>query len=854
MHTFTSRFFASILLPLSLICLAFLASNAFAQSDQGIASRQFGGGKPVKISDLPPGQLKRSLENLPPAASANALKWLQEISFTGTDLDVLKVDDQGGVYFDDTLLPDPALQQQAATTPTMEATSAAVLADAFILHSRPGSPNKVFIDFDGHVFTNTAWGAGSFSGVPYDIDGNSANFSDAERGRIIDIWHRVAEDLAPFNIDVTTEEPASFNATTGRILVTTDTDATGKAMPSQGAGGVAYVNVFGLSNYHTYYSPALVYYNHLGPGVETYIAEASSHEFGHNLGLSHDGSAGATPTTYYAGHGSGLVSWAPIMGNGYYNNVTEWSKGEYPDANQTQDDLAIIQGKLGVKTDDHGNAIGSGTALLIGATGSIVSSNPELDPHNLLPENKGVINSRTDVDVFTFVAGAGPLSLTLRPAWDAFYRATDRRGANLDIRVELRNAAGSLVTSNDPTTDTKATVSATVGAGTYHLLISGEGVGDLITGYSDYDSLGQYFINGSVVPGGTDGTAPTPNPMTWASPPAATSSSSITMTATVATDAVSAVQYNFQCLAGSSGCTASGWQSSNSYTANGLAASTLYTFNVIARDVAGNQTSAAASLSATTQAPPGDFTPPNPNPMTWAILPAATSSSSITMTATVATDAVSAVQYNFQCLPSGNGCVNSGWQSSNSYTANGLAASTLYTFNVIARDVAGNPTSAAASLSATTQPAPPPPSEIVASSETLVAGTVSGTFANTQTDNGSVQSITERDSSGQTSKRYSYLEHRWNFTLSSSQVVTLYANAWSGGSTDGDTFNFQYSLNGGSSWTTAFNVSSTSTGNIQSFALGAQSGTIIVRVIDTNRVAGHREKNKISIDRLYLKP
>jgi len=25
-------------------------------------------------------------------------------------------------------------------------------------------------------------------------------------------------------------------------------------------------------------------------------------------------------------------------------------------------------------------------------------------------------------------------------------------------------------------------------------------------------------------------------------------------------------------------------------------------------------------------------------------------------------------------------------------------------------------------------------------------------------------------------------------------------------------------------------------------------------VIDTNRVAGHREKNKISIDRLYLKP
>ena len=53
-----------------------------------------------------------------------------------------------------------------------------------------------------------------------------------------------------------------------------------------------------------------------------------------------------------------------------------------------------------------------------------MASNPELDPHNLLPENKGVINSGTDVDVFTFVAGAGPLTLTITPAWDAFYRAT----------------------------------------------------------------------------------------------------------------------------------------------------------------------------------------------------------------------------------------------------------------------------------------------------------------------------------------------------------------------------------------------------------------------------------------------
>ncbi len=145
-----------------------------------------------------------------------------------------------------------------------------------------------------------------------------------ERTRIVDIWHRVAEDLAPYDIDVTTERPSSFNRNTGTILVTHSIDANGNAINCTGCGGVAYVNVFGASNYHTYYSPALVFYDNLGGGAETYVAEASSHEFGHNLGLSHDGTSG---TTYYGGHGSGLVSWAPIMGNSYYNNVTAVEQG-----------------------------------------------------------------------------------------------------------------------------------------------------------------------------------------------------------------------------------------------------------------------------------------------------------------------------------------------------------------------------------------------------------------------------------------------------------------------------------------------------------------------------------------------
>ena len=90
-------------------------------------------------------------------------------------------------------------------------------------------------------------------------------------------------------------------------------------------GGVAYVGIF--DNVGDTYKPALVFFDMLGSGNEKYVAEAISHEAGHNMGLNHDGAAG---TGYYQGHGSGATGWAPIMGVGYYQPLVQWSKGEYP--------------------------------------------------------------------------------------------------------------------------------------------------------------------------------------------------------------------------------------------------------------------------------------------------------------------------------------------------------------------------------------------------------------------------------------------------------------------------------------------------------------------------------------------
>lgn len=455
-------------------------------------------GAPATLDALPAGRFRNAVSVLDQDAQARALQWLQKISITNSDMDFLRVDPKGGVFVADTFLPTA----QALADQSQEATQiqpAISASQTFLLHSRPGASKTVYLDFDGEVITGSGWN--NYTSVdplvakPFDIDGNPNSFSSEELAMIGEIWHRVAEDYAPYDIDVTTELPSAFNANTGRIVITEDTDANGAGMPAQGAGGVAYIDVFGTT-YYTTYSPALVYFDNLG-GAATFIAEASSHEFGHNLGLSHDGfDDGTNFNEYYGGHGSGYVSWAPIMGGAYYTNVTQWSKGEYAHANQTQDDLAIIGAKLGYVADDHGDTRGTATPLSIDSSGNVNVSNPETDPHNTQPANKGIIGGRTDVDMFSLDVADGTVSLTVTPAWDAFTRSSSR-GANLDVEAVLLDANGGLVASADPVDDTAATVTATVSAGRYYLQIDGVG-NNVGQGYSDYASLGEYFIRGSV--------------------------------------------------------------------------------------------------------------------------------------------------------------------------------------------------------------------------------------------------------------------------------------------------------------------------------------------------------------------
>ncbi len=249
----------------------------------------------------------------------------------------------------------------------------------------------------------------------------------------------VAEDFAPFNVDVTTQDPGlerlrklGGGDTQWGIRAVITPDQTWIADTQGLSGGWGY---YGSFQWNTD-TPVFVFNGSWSAEswAEVQAADTFSHEVGHALGLLHDGTN--TGAEYYEGHGSGATGWAPIMGASFYKELSQWSQGEYPNANQPQDDLALITDPLlgggfwnfdqfgnpassysglSYRADDHANEIfGNGTleatALAAGLSGS------------------GLIETSADVDSFWFDWAGGNFTL---------FVSTAARGPNLDILAEL---------------------------------------------------------------------------------------------------------------------------------------------------------------------------------------------------------------------------------------------------------------------------------------------------------------------------------------------------------------------------------------------------------------------------------
>lgn len=361
--------------------------------------------------------------------------------------------------------------------------------DAFTLHSNPTANAIIYLDFDGQTWESGMWWINSYgievgeTSAGYTLDSDPTTFTELERIAIYEIWSNVAEDFAPFNVDVTTERPTGARDTVFRTrgshaLILSEASV----QQGCGCGGVAYVDVFGNGNPWQY--PALNFSKfgtYYAPPID--VAEIISHEVGHNLGLAHDGTT--TGIEYYSGH----AMWTPIMGAGRGLGIATWSYGGYPNAdtrwNQRagDDDFAQMSLFLDMFVDDHGDDLASAT---IASPGQVVS---------------GKITTTIDKDFFKFTVPnsmAGLWQLQLIPAPYA---------PNLDPELTLYDGNGNVVEVSNPlvsapswmtyiTSGLDALIERELTAGTYYLSVDGVGQGSLSagTGFDDYASRGNYQI------------------------------------------------------------------------------------------------------------------------------------------------------------------------------------------------------------------------------------------------------------------------------------------------------------------------------------------------------------------------
>jgi len=201
-----------------------------------------------------------------------------------------------------------------------------------------------------------------------------------------------------------------------------------------------------------------------------------------------------------------------------------------------------------------------------------------------------------------------------------------------------------------------------------------------------------------------DNTPPEPNVMTWAAGPNALSDSTITMTATTATDIQGPVEYYFTNVTRSDLNDVnhnSGWQTGTNWTDTGLTANTNYKYNVKARDKALHPNVTAASTPDANDMTFADTSAPTPDPMTWATEPTATGSTTITMKATTASDTSGPVQYEFW-RTTGTTAIVRAYSIDPCFVATGLTENTVYGYKVRAKDTLGNATGFSASKSAQT--------------------------------------------------------------------------------------------------------------------------------------------------------
>jgi chitodextrinase len=180
-------------------------------------------------------------------------------------------------------------------------------------------------------------------------------------------------------------------------------------------------------------------------------------------------------------------------------------------------------------------------------------------------------------------------------------------------------------------------------------------------------------VNFTITLGSTDTIAPTAPTLTASG----TTQTTTSLSWSGATDNIAVTGYDvFQ------GATLIGSTPSTTFAVSGLTASTTYSFTVKAKDAAGNSSVDSNSVSVTTLAPIVDTTAPTAPTLSAS----GTTSTTTNLSWTGATDNVAVTGYDVYR----NAVLIGSTTTATTFAVTGLTASTVYTFNVRAKDAAAN--------------------------------------------------------------------------------------------------------------------------------------------------------------------
>tara|TARA_B100001027_G_scaffold100863_1_gene69279 strand:+ start:79 stop:2514 length:2436 start_codon:yes stop_codon:yes gene_type:complete len=317
--------------------------------------------------------------------------------------------------------------------------------------SKAGAPTVIYCNFEGEVVNQPDWSESIINAAPSGLSNEA----------VLEILKLVAEDFAPFDVNVTNDRSVYDSTPTYKrvMCISTPTDTA-----SPGAGGIAYLNTF---------RDDLVCWDFNLDG------DTISHEVGHTLNLDHHGDSSQDEPEYHDGHSSESRDWGPIMGSAGVAKMVQWSDGNYTSAtNKNQDDLEIITNYgLSYRTDDYGND---------SATGENISIS------NMPVTRYGIIERSTDIDVF---------NVTYSSLGKVQIAGTGTEGAqsNLDVKMSILDSEEIIVYEQTSDSTEEALTELILEPGTYQVSIQGDSsgnpYGDTATGWSSYGSLGQYQLS-----------------------------------------------------------------------------------------------------------------------------------------------------------------------------------------------------------------------------------------------------------------------------------------------------------------------------------------------------------------------